>query len=117
MARSWSDAARALLDAYPWKNAADKARAVREAELVSFGECVEPDDLPIAVRRWAAKRPRPKYAWNGESWQALMEGFQKAILAQVLARTGGNASAAARLLKTTPRVVAYTARRLGLQNS
>ena len=114
MERSWSDAARALLDAYPWKHAADKDRAVREAELVSFGECVEPDDLPLSVRRWAAKRPRPKYTWNGESWQTLMDDFQKAILAQVLVQTDGNISAAARLLKTTPRIVAYTARRLGL---
>ena len=80
MARNWSEEARAALDAYPWKNPADKARAVREAELVSFGEAVEVADLPLAVRRWAAKRPQPRYVWNGESWQELVSAFEKAIL-------------------------------------
>ena len=101
MARNWSEDARATLDAYPWKNPADKARAAREAELVSFGEAVEVADLPLAVRRWAAKRARPRYVWNGESWQDLVGSFEKAILEQVLERARGNISAAARLLKTT----------------
>ena len=86
MERSWSDEARAALDAYPWKNPADKARAVREAELVSFGESVEVADLPLAVRRWAAKRSRPRFVWNGESWQEIHAAFEKAILEQVLPR-------------------------------
>ena len=72
MARNWSEGARAVLDAYPWENPADKARAAREAELVSFGEAVEVADLPLAVRRWAAKRPQPRFVWNGESWQDLV---------------------------------------------
>ena len=116
MERSWSDAARAALDAYPWKSPRDKAKAAEEAELVAFGECVEVDDLPLGVRQWL-RRSRPsaaRYEWHGESWKTLTEGFERAILAQALAASGGNVAAAARSLKTTPRIVAYKARKHGL---
>ena len=116
MARNWSEGARAALDAYPWKNPADKARAMREAELVSFGEAVEVADLPLAVRRWAAKRPQPRFVWNGEGWRELVDAFEKAILEQVLEQAHGNISAAARLLKTTPRVISYKANKHGVKN-
>ena len=116
MERNWSEEARTALDAYPWKNPADKARAVREAELVSFGESVEVADLPLAVRRWAAKLSRPRFVWNGESWRDIQAAFEKAILEQVLKRARGNISAAARLLKTTPRVISYKAKKNGVVN-
>lgn len=114
MARSWSEGARAAIDAYPWENPSDKARAVREAELVSFGEAVEVEDLPLVVRRWVAKSRRPRHVWNGESWSDAVGGFEKAILEQVLAKAKGNVSAAARLLKTTPRVISYKANKHGV---
>lgn len=114
MERNWSEEARTALDAYPWKNPADKAHAAREAELVSFGEAVEVTDLPLAVRRWAAKRARPRFVWNGESWREIQAAFEKAILGQVLKRARGNISAAARLLKTTPRVISYKAKKNGV---
>ena len=115
MERSWSDEARATLEAYPWKCTADRERAAREAEMVSFGESVETFDLPLVVRRWAAKRVRPRYVWNGESWADLVNGFEKAILEQAMARANGNISAAARLLKTTPRVISYKAKKHGVK--
>ena len=117
MERSWSEAARAALDAYPWKRPADRERAAREAELVAFGDKVEPDDLPLAVRQWM-RRNRPVHArhvWHGESWKTLTEGFERDILSQALEANGGNAAAAARALKTTARVVAYKARKYGLK--
>ena len=61
MERSWSDAALAALDAYPWKNPKDKAKAKEEAELVAFGEQVETDDLPLAVRQWLTEQKRRTY--------------------------------------------------------
>ena len=115
MERSWSDDARAVLDAYPWKSPADKARAAREAEMVSFGESVETADLPLAVRRWAAQSGRPRYVWNGESWADLVIGFEKAILEPAMAKANGSFSVAARLLKTTPRVISYKAKKHGVK--
>ena len=95
-----------------------KAKAREEAELVSFGERVEVGDLPLAVRRWLRERskgPLSGWIWRGESWKDLTEGFERTILAQALAAHGGFAAKAARALKTTPRVVAYKARKYGLQ--
>ena len=118
MARSWSDAARAVLEAYPWTSAGDRAKAVEEAELVSFGDHVEVDDLPLALRQWQ-RRQRSQASltrplWKGESWREATEGFEKAILIQALQANNGNLAATARALRTTRRVVAYKSRKYGL---
>lgn len=118
MERSWSDAAAAAFKAYPWRAEQERERARQEAELVAFGECVEVDDLPIAVRKWLRRRTDGLFSgwtWKGESWRTLIEGFEKAILSQALAANGGNGTAAARALGTTARVVAYKARKYGLE--
>jgi len=117
VARSWSEAAEAALESYPWTDARDKARAREEAELVSFGACVEVEDLPLAVRQWLRSRaqgPLAGWVWQGESWKELTEGFERTVLAQALERNGGFAAKAARALGTTPRVVSYKARKYGL---
>ena len=54
MARSWSEAAAAALASYPWSDDLEKARAKEEAELVSFGACVEVEDLPLVVNELRA---------------------------------------------------------------
>ena len=118
MERSWSDAASSAFEAYPWRSAQEKERARAEAELVAFGECVEVEDLPIAVRKWLRRRaegPVSGWVWKGESWRSLTEGFERTILSQALAANGGNGTAAARALGTTARVVAYKARKYGLK--
>ena len=117
MERSWSDTARAALDAYPWKNPQDKAKAAEESELVAFGDCVEVDDLPLGVRQWLRRNAsgKARYEWHGESWKELTEGFERAILAQALAANDGNLAATARALKTTPRIVAYKTRKYELK--
>lgn len=121
MERSWSESAAAAFDAYPWSSPGDKARAREEAELVSFGERVEVDDLPLAVRRWLREQRRvdtPEgWRWKGESWKTLIEGFERAILTQALAANKGFVAKAARALQTTPRIVAYKARKYGLIDS
>ncbi len=119
MERSWSDAARAALDAYPWRSSQDRIKAAKEAELVAFGEQVETDDLPLAVRQWLRRNRLSvaRHEWHGESWKSLTEGFEKDILSQALKANGGNVAATARALKTTPRIVAYKARKYGLSKS
>ena len=118
MERSWSEAAREAIAAYPWKSPRDREKAIAESELVAFGESVELDDLPLAVRQWLRRRSdqSPKYLWCGESWNELVEGFEREILGQALAANGGNYAATARALKTTPRVIAYKARKLKVQS-
>ena len=47
MERSWSEAALAALDAYPWRSEDERRRAREEAELVAFGAEVEVVDKPV----------------------------------------------------------------------
>lgn len=117
MERSWSKAALEAFEAYPWANAQEKMRARKETELVSFGEQVEVDDLPLAVRhrlKRDAAGMLSTWTWNGESWKELTEGFEKTILSQVLAEHGGFVSKAARALRTTQRIISYKARKYGI---
>ena len=117
MARSWSSAARAALDAYPWASPAEKEKARAEAELVAFGADVECDDLPLAVRRWLKRQARPRYVWRGETLKAATAAFEADILSQALAAHGGNVAAAARALGSTPRIVAYKIRKYNLKQT
>lgn len=114
VARNWSEDAVALFEAFPWQSDAEKARARSETELVAFGACVERDDLPLAVRKWGRRRQTSSWTWRGESWAESVAAFERAILSQALASCGGNVAAAARALRTTPRIVAYKARKVGL---
>ena len=115
MGKSWSRAARAALDAYPWTSSNEKEKARAEAELVAFGVEVECDDLPLAVRRWLKRQARPRYVWHGESLKAATAAFEADILSLALAAHGGNVTAAARALGSTPRIVAYKARKHNLK--
>lgn len=117
MERSWSEAAGAAFDAYPWRTEDEKRKARAEAEMVAFGAEVEVEDLPIAVRRFArrAAKAQPRFVWRGEAWRDISAEFERAIFSQALAQAGGGIAAAARLLKTTPRVVAYAARKHGIK--
>ena len=117
MVRSWSNTAVEVLDSYPWRNAVEKDKARAEAELVSFGEQVEIGDLPLFLRQWWMSRRQTsegRYQWQGESWEEATMTFETAILSQVLAAQNWNVAAAARALKTTPRIVRYKARKYGL---
>ena len=117
MERSWSREASEALDAYPWNSPAEKAKARAEAELVSFGAEVECDDLPLPVRRWLKRQARPRYVWRGESLKVATAAFEADLLSQALAANGGSVAAAARALGSTPRIVAYKARKYGLKKS
>jgi transcriptional regulator with GAF, ATPase, and Fis domain len=114
--RSWSDAAETAFASYPWRSDAEAARARQEAELVAFGAVVEVEDLPLAVRRHMRKKGEeaPRFVWRGEAWRDLRADFEKAVFSQALEKAKGNCAAAARSLKTTPRVVTYAARKYNL---
>ena len=117
MGRSWSSAAQAALDAYPWASPAEKAKARAEAELVAFGKDVECDDLPLAVRRWLKRQARPRHVWRGETLKAATAAFEADIISQALAAHGGNMTAAARALGSTPRIIAYKAGKYNLKQT
>ena len=121
-AKSWSDSARAAFDAYPWPDEAEKRRAWLEAELLAPGDEVGLMDLPGRVRRAAraAANPIPaadvvkRLAWKGEALADLVSALERTVISQALDANCGQVAAAARALGSTPRIVAYKARKLGI---
>ncbi|MBR6021522.1 MAG: GAF domain-containing protein [Kiritimatiellae bacterium] len=64
--------------------------------------------------RPAPPSPLPPPATSPLSLQAQVDALERALIANALAASSGNLAAAARILRTTPRILAYKARRLGL---
>ena len=114
-AKNWSDKAIEIFEAYPWASEVERESALRETELVSFGEIVEVGDLPLRVRSSAARSAKKmplvetvaNAAWKGESLEEAVAALEKNILAQVLEKNGWNVTATAKDLKTTARIVSY----------
>ena len=121
-AKSWSEKAIELFEAYPWSGERERESALRETELVSFGDTVEVEDLPLrvrAVRLRASKKTSfleaaSEAEWNGESLDDAVAALEKNILLQVLEKNDQNVTATARDLKTTARIVSYKIKKYGL---
>ena len=85
---------------------------------VATGDCVASafapaEEAPIFSQQsgWAEQDPQ---SW----WQylkAATAAFEADIISQALAASGGNMAAAARALGSTPRIVAYKARKYNLK--
>lgn len=93
--------AMALLQAYPWPGNVRELRNIME-RLVLLGpsDVIRPDDLPSEIR-WS--RSEGTGAGGDCPFELPEEGIdleavEKGLIGQALARTGGNQSAAARLL-------------------
>ncbi len=120
--RELSPRAKAALDAYPWKVPAERDRALYEASLVSFGERIEFDELPLKVRQYSLRRSRKisakdaveQFVWNGEGLEDLVSGFERRIIEQALEACKWNLKATARQLNCTYRVLRYKVGKLGL---
>lgn len=121
-AKSWSEKAIELFEAYPWSSERERESALRETELVSFGERVEVEDLPLRVKAEAARASKKSSfveaasaaEWKGESLDEAVEALERNMLYQALEKSGWNASATARDLKTTARIVSYKIKKYGL---
>jgi two-component system NtrC family response regulator len=121
-AKSWSEKAIELFEAYPWSGERERESALRETELVSFGDTVEVEDLPLRVRSEMARASK-KYSflealseakWKGEALDDAVEALERNILFQALEKNSWNVTATARDLKTTARIVSYKSKKYGL---
>jgi DNA-binding NtrC family response regulator len=121
-AKSWSEKAIALFEAYPWSGERERESALRETELVSFSDTVEVEDLPLRVRSQSIRASKKSSfveavtaaEWKGESLDEAVEALEKNILFQVLEQNDHNVTATARQLKTTARIVSYKSKKYGL---
>lgn len=110
----WSESAKEAFDLYPWPSAEEKHRFLASLEATIGFDEVRLSDLPISVRRNFADKRTPSTCWKGRSWDEINDEFQRQLLSQVLDHFKGNIAVTARALNTTPRVISYNARRLGV---
>lgn len=103
-----SDPALDLLCRHSWPgNVRELENCISRAVLLAHYGVVRQHHLPASLQPGAdTDAPR--------SLRALTDAFEREILIDALRRAGGNRTAAARILHTTPRVLSYRLKRLGV---
>ncbi len=107
-----------LLAAWPYPgNVRELANVVERAVTLCEGGCVEPKDLPPALRgpdQAPAAEPTAAVPEGGLDLQAHLDAVERRILEQALQRTGGVKTEAARLLSLTFRSLRYRLAKYGI---
>ena len=106
------------LMAYKWPgNVRELENCIERAVLVAEGDSIELAHLPPALQL----APAVNEFNSGEdehsldSFEAQVNAFEKALIQDALEKTKGNVAAAARLLKTTPRIISYKMSKLNIK--
>ncbi len=104
----FSDPAMELLCRHDWPgNVRELETSVSRAVQLAHYGVVRQHHLPSTLQRGVE-------GGGPRSLRALTDAFERDLLVDALRRAGGNRSAAARILRTTPRVLSYRLRRLGV---
>jgi len=112
-ARRFSPEVRSRLLAHPWPgNVRELENTMERAVLVCDGETIEVQHLPPALQ---ALDDAPSDA--GNSLVAQVARLERKLITDALRSAGGNMTAAAALLQTTPRILSYKIRKLGMDPS
>jgi len=101
------------LMAYKWPgNVRELENCIERAVLVADGESLEPMHLPPALQM--AQNASPADSESAGSLEGQVNALEKAIIEEALRNCKGNVAAAARNLKSTPRIISYKISRLGI---
>lgn len=102
--------------AYSWPgNVRELENAMERAVLVCEGEAILPRHLPPTLQTAPAAGGGPEIPPASNAGLAeLVAAFERDVIGEALRAENGNVAAAARRLKTTPRILAYRARQVGL---
>jgi Nif-specific regulatory protein len=96
-----------LLSSYRWPgNVRELENAIERAVLLADGEVIHAHHLPPTLQT-----PDASGTVVSTSLAGAVEAFERSLLEDALATTGGNRSRAARLLGTTERVISYKVRK------
>ncbi len=102
-----------LMMAYEWKGEVrELENVVERALLLGDSEYVQPEDLPPYIRD---TQPAPEHDLNAESLNEAVQSFEKHHIKNILRRTDGNRSEAARLLNIDPSTLYRKMEKLGIQ--
>ena len=108
-----------LMMGYSWAgNVRELENCIERAVLLTEGEVVEASVLPSAVQTARGERQEAVSAVpvlvEGASLDEMVGGYESKILEEALRLSHNNVAAAARLLRSTPRIIGYKAKRYHL---
>ncbi|MGC8989032.1 MAG: sigma-54 interaction domain-containing protein [Verrucomicrobiia bacterium] len=109
-AKVFSAEARRRLMAYSWPgNVRELENAVERAVLICNSETIDVQHLPPALQAI-----EDESAESDNSLAAQVSNLERKLITEALRAAGGNMTAAASVLRTTPRILAYKIRKLGM---
>ncbi|MDX9868987.1 MAG: sigma 54-interacting transcriptional regulator [Kiritimatiellia bacterium] len=110
-----------LLMRYRWPgNVRELENCIERAVLLTDNDLIRPEVLAAAVQSTGEpEKPEMEAPFmpallEDVSLEEMVDDYEKRILVAVLAQTHGNIAAAARRLKSTPRIVSYKVKQHGL---
>ncbi len=108
--RRLSSAVIDMLMSYHWPgNVRELENVIERAVLVAEGDVIHPHHLPPTLQ--TAEATGSPVAGN---FKQMVMAYERDIIEDALKSTRGNIAAAARQLETTPRILGYRIRRLGI---
>ncbi len=111
--RSVSPAAMTLLERYPWPgNVRELENVVERAVALEPTDSIRPERLPETIRRPALLEPLPAMG-GGFSLDGYLRSVEERLVAEALARAGGDRGQAARLLGVSARSLRYLLQKHG----
>lgn len=105
---SISPAAMNMLCAYHWpSNVRELENCIERAVIISAGPSILESDLPPSLQTPQSTNTSKLKADENIDFKKMVENFEREIIVEVLAANGGNASAAARQLSVSRRILNY----------
>ena len=104
-----------LLMKYPWPgNIRELENAIEHAVVMSEGDEITIDDLPMSIRNYGAKQSETTRPVDLE--HLTLEEMEKRAILNAMNKTQANFSRAARLLGITRRTLGYRIKKYGLES-
>lgn len=102
-----------LMQAYPWPGNVRELRNIIERILIlEADEVIQVEHLPPGIRYGRSAQEAPSFVLPEEGLK--LEALERSLLEQAMSRTGGNQSAAARLLGITRYALRYRLEKHGI---
>lgn len=104
-----------MMMSYHWPgNARELENCIERAVLSTTNDVIQAHVLPASLQTAKATRTEiiPP---DGASLQTLVDSYEREVIVDTLKTQRGNCAAAARLLKSTPRIFNYRVKKLGIE--